>query len=122
MFIVRFYPFILSPFVLKWKKEKKKETTENPLRSSKKISRLERNLGFVVACMPILRPLIATMLKINSDRNIRSWDWYCRGQDEKQLEHHPKVWEREKNIDDDNYPLSPLLPKALTRTTSIYRN
>lgn len=45
--------------------------------------RLERNLGFLVACMPVLRPLFAIMLKINSDRNVRSWNWYGRkGQDE----------------------------------------
>ena len=73
--------------------------------------RLERNLGFVVGCMPILRPLFATVLKINADRNERSWNWYRKGQDE-MLELDVKAWE---NIVGDTHPA--LLPEAVTRTS-----
>lgn len=74
--------------------------------------RLERNLGFIVACMPILRPLFATMLKISSDGNLRSVNWYRKspeGSTTGMLEQDAKAYE---NIDGDYRP--PLPPKAVT--------
>ena len=118
--------FCLSP-----RRKAKKKKEKGQLCSSKTFSRLERNLGFVVACMPILRPLIATMLKIKSDRNIRSWNWYRKCQDEQQMlkkDAAAKLWEGEKreNIDNDDnnnnhhHPSLPLPPKAVTKISHEY--
>ena len=61
--------------------------------------------------MPILRPLFATMLRMNSDRNVREWNWYRKGREE-MLELDDKAWE---NNDGNTHPA--LLPRAVPRTS-----
>lgn len=72
--------------------------------------RLEKNLGFLVACMPILRPLFATMLNVTTDRKLLTWNWYQKKSEGSTIEMLDQRFNTTASMDGRHPP--PVPPKS----------
>ena len=60
--------------------------------------------------MPILRPLFATMLKVNTDRKVLSWNWYQKKSGESTTEMLDRRFDTTASMDGKHPP--PVPPKS----------